>query len=111
MISNQARSDEPKAGTAPQVYAVRGIVKKIATDQRKAVIKHEATPNYMPAMVMELTLRVPRDLDAIKVGDSISFRLVANEEDHWIDTLRLIATSPAQASEGPTKEMLVELKP
>lgn len=112
-------ADAPAAGK--QVHTVRGVVRSIADDRKTAVIRHEAIPGYMPAMTMELSVRDPKELSEIKPGDRISFRLVADSETHWIDTLRRIespngvALPPAQpvpaVPPAPrTRQVPVELK-
>ena len=75
---------------ATRSFDTRGVVREIAADRRKAVIRHEDIPGYMPRMTMELTVRDPRELEGIAVGDQITFRLHATADTHWIDTLRRV---------------------
>jgi len=81
-----------------RVFEAKGVVREIAPDRRKAVIRHEEIPGYMPRMTMELIVRDPRELEKIASGDLITFRLHATADTHWIDVLRRIgrgATEPA----------------
>lgn len=101
------------ADAALEVHTVRGVVRSIAADRKTAVIRHEAIPNYMPAMTMELSVLAPVELQGIQAGDAISFRLLANEETHWIDTIRVVAATNAVPIE-PTPAPRIrppELKP
>lgn len=95
-------------------YDTRGVVREIAPDRRKAVIRHEEIPGYMPKMTMELNVREPAELEGIAAGDEITFRLHANAETHWIDGVRRVGHSTAAASaELPlyVPEEAAELKP
>jgi protein SCO1/2 len=84
------------APAAERVFDTRGVVREIAADRRKAVIRHEEIPGYMPRMVMKLIVRDPRELAGISEGDEITFRLHATADTHWIDTIR----RQGRASEG-----------
>jgi len=99
---------------ANQIHLTRGLVRNIAPDRHKAVIRHEAIPNYMPAMTMEFNVRDTNELSGIAVGDLVRFRLTATEETHWIDRVSKIASTtnfaPAtKAQISPTQ--IAELKP
>lgn len=74
-------------------FDTRGVVREIAPDRGTAVIRHEEIPGYMPRMTMELNVRTPAELEGISAGDEITFRLHADEETHWIDTLRRVGTA------------------
>mgnify|MGYP000901331695 CR=1 FL=1 len=88
-----------------EIHLARGVLRRIGTDQRTAVIRHEPIPNYMPAMTMELTVKDPHELEGLKVGDTITFRLLATDETHWIDTLKRVdgATNVVTAADSPLK--------
>ncbi len=97
-----------------QVHTTRGLVREIAPDRHKAVIRHEAIPNYMPAMTMELNVRNTNELNGITAGDTVTFRLITTEETHWIDQVRKVASATNQASTAKasaTPSLIAELKP
>lgn len=71
-------------------YEVTGLIRDFPVDARSVVIRHEEIPGYMPRMTMTFTLRDPRELRGLQVGDTVGFRLVAAKDDHWIDSLRLL---------------------
>jgi len=73
---------------------VRGLVREIAKDRRKAVIRHEEIPGYMPKMTMSLNVRDAQELKGIQAGDWISFRLVATADEHWIENIHKTAPAP-----------------
>jgi protein SCO1/2 len=91
-----AGCDRP-AAPATRSFDARGVVREIAPDQTKAVIRHEEIPGYMPKMTMELNVRRPVEMRGISVGDEITFRLHAAENTHWIDTIHRVGKAPEEA--------------
>lgn len=73
-----------------QVHSATGMVREIGEDRRTVVIRHEEIPGYMPRMTMELTVGDTNELAAVRVGNVVTFRLLANRERHWIDTIRRV---------------------
>ena len=81
------------AADGHQVHAARGIIREIAPDRRTAVIRHEAITNYMPAMTMEFNVGDTNELNGVTTGDTITFRLTATDDTHWIDEVRKQASA------------------
>ena len=75
-------------------YPATGVIREFPVDGRTVVIRHDEIPGYMPKMTMTFTVRNPRELRTLAVGDSVAFRLVATEDDHWIDSLRRLGAAP-----------------
>jgi protein SCO1/2 len=78
-----ALPDQP--GTNLQTFQARGIVKEVAADGRKAVIAHEAIPNYMEAMTMPFKVKEPGELAGLRPGDNVLFRLRVTDTESWIE--------------------------
>ena len=97
-----ARAAEAPLATN-QVHTTRGLVREIAPDRRQAVIRHEAIPGYMPAMTMEFNVKTTNEFNGIAVGDTITFRLSATDETHWIDHVRKVALATNNAPAGKPK--------
>jgi len=117
LLSAAARLEARGAETGPdpsQVYTVRGVVREIAPDGRKVVIRHEAITNYMPAMTMEFIVRDTNELQGVAAGDTVTFRLMATEDTHWIDRIARVASGTtnnlATASPGAKITTIVELR-
>lgn len=112
-IQREASGAE-SASDSGQSYAARGVVREVAADRRKAVIRHEAITNYMPAMTMEFSVRDTNELTGVVAGDMISFRLTATEDTHWIDQIRKLGaarkSSSGESARTETAEG-AELKP
>lgn len=101
VTSTIADPAELSVSTPKQVHEAKGVLRRIGADHRTAVIRHEPIPNYMPAMTMELTVRNPRELEGLKEGDVITFRLLATDDTHWIDTLKKLAVTNAPPTPLP----------
>ena len=100
---------------AKAIHTTRGVVREIAPDGRKVVIRHEAITNYMPAMTMEFLVRDTNELRGIAAGDTVTFRLTATEDTHWIDRIARVASGTNRTrpprSPGARVTTIVELKP
>jgi protein SCO1/2 len=66
-------------------FQVAGVLKELKPDGKTAVIRHEAISNYMAAMTMPFHVRDSNQLTGLKQGDRISFRLLVNHDESWID--------------------------
>jgi protein SCO1/2 len=84
------------------VYQVKGVIQEILPSG-KVRIAHEAIPNYMEAMTMEFSVPEARELEGLRAGDAVSFRLLVTIERGWIDHLRKIAEAPAIKPVAPPR--------
>ncbi len=66
-------------------YSAHGIVRQISTDRHSAKIQHDAIAGYMPAMTMDFNVKDTNELKRISPSDEITFKLVVNENDSWIE--------------------------
>lgn len=78
------------AGTNPQIYQVKGLIKELLPEKKKVKIAHEDIPGYMEAMTMMLDVRDAKELDGLQPGDSVTFRMLVTEDDGWIDQLKKV---------------------
>src|SRR5688572_12867185 len=86
--------------TNRQVFEVKGVVKELKPNGKTAAIAHEEIPNYMDAMTMDFDVKNKRELEGIKPGDSIVFRMVVTKDDGWIENIRkLPPAAPTNASQ------------
>ncbi|MBC8003739.1 MAG: SCO family protein [Opitutaceae bacterium] len=72
----------------PKTFLVKGVVKSINPDGLSVTIQHEEIPDYMPAMTMPFDVKDRNELTGIAAGDAVSFRLLATEDDGWIDQVK-----------------------
>ena len=106
------RADDVTAPTV-QTHQVQGIIRRIAPDRSKLLVRHEAIPDYMPAMTMQFNVREPKEALSLSVGDAISFRLNVKDGTHWIDQIQRTAASvgPASPEKPDPRAPIGELKP
>jgi len=71
-----------------QRFVVTGVIRQVQPDQKKVVIDHEAITNYMDAMTMAFKVKDTNQLNDLKAGDRVRFRLLVKEDESWIDHLR-----------------------
>ncbi len=83
------------AGCAKR-YPVEGMVLAVEPRQRTFVASHRAIPGYMPAMAMPFRVREARDLDGIRPGARVRFRLVVQRGRSFASDVRV----PPAAAEG-----------
>jgi protein SCO1/2 len=83
-----------------QVFEVKGVVKELKPNGKTAVIAHETIPDYMDAMTMDFDVKNKRELEGLKSGDAIVFRMVVTKDEGWIENVRkLPPAAPANASQ------------
>ncbi len=97
--TNSATTQTNQLG--PQIFFVKGEITELKAGTRRIVIKHEDIPNYMPAMTMPFDVKDPKELQNLKVGDKISFRMLVTEDEGWID--RLVVLENAGMGKPPTR--------
>lgn len=88
------------AGESITNYDVRGVVVSVAPAESKVVIRHEEVPGYMMAMTMPFTVRGTNELEKVKAGDGVRFRMRVTETDGWIDRIQVVSNA-APASPAP----------
>ncbi|MBL9173609.1 MAG: copper-binding protein [Verrucomicrobiales bacterium] len=86
--------ENPPLRAGETEYAATGVIREFPVDGRTVVIRHDEILGYMPRMTMTFTVRDPQELRSLAVGDSVAFRLVATENDHWIDSLQRLGSRP-----------------
>lgn len=99
---------QPASGTSAvdtnrEVFEVKGLIKELKPNGKTAVITHEEIPNYMGAMTMDFDVKDPRELQGLKAGDNVQFRMVVTKDDGWIENVRKIpGAAPSNANDRVT---------
>ena len=97
----QPRDSKPVAmaiAKTNQSFQVKGVVQAVKPEKRTVRIKHEAIPDYMPAMTMDFDVKDAQELKDLKAGDTVTFRMVVTENEGWIDQIKRIETAPVEAA-------------
>ncbi len=75
---------------APRTYEVKGIVRSLNFAEHQVIIQHEDVPGFMPSMTMPFAYRSLQEVEALSVGDAISFRLAVDDRNSWIEGVRKV---------------------
>ncbi len=86
-LSHSALAEEKR-------FTVRGVIQELYPDGKTAKIKHEAIPNYMPAMTMDLETKGTNELRGLAKGDVVSFLMVITDTEGWIEKVQKVNTAP-----------------
>ncbi len=92
------------SSTNIQTYEVKGEVKELKPNGKTVVVKHEAVPNYMPAMTMPFDVRNTNELRGLTPGDEIAFRMLVTADDGWIEGIRVLKSQRPSAPSMPVRE-------
>jgi protein SCO1 len=79
--------------TSSRSFLVTGVVQEINSGDQTIVIAHDAITNYMSAMTMPFKVKTRSELDGVKPGERISFRLSVTDTESWIDHISKIGTA------------------
>jgi protein SCO1/2 len=92
-------------------YQGRGLVLRVDAPAARVTVSHDAMPGFMDAMVMPFEVRDRARLLELRPGDRIGFRLRVKGDASWIDRLRLLSASGADAGvlQTPAAPALVAL--
>ena len=74
--------------TNQQIFQVKGVVVEVKPREASVKIKHEAVPDYMPAMTMPFDVKDTNELAGLEAGDPVSFRLLVRDMESWIDHIQ-----------------------
>jgi protein SCO1/2 len=87
----------------------RGLVLDVDPAASSVTVSHDAIPGYMDAMVMPFVVRDPKQMEDVRPGDRIAFRLNVRDQRSWIDRLQLLSAAPPDAgrTQSPAVSMLV----
>ena len=92
-------------------YQVKGVVRAVMPDKKTVTIAHEKIPGYMEAMTMDFAVTNVAELNGLKPGDDIAFRMTVTRDDGWIHQIRRTGTTsplPAPAPETFRRARYVE---
>ena len=85
----------------PREYSVRGVVRRVEPERRSLVVKHDEIPGFMPAMTMPFDVKEPKELQGLKPGDRISFRMLVTTNDGWIDRIQVLGSDTNATATPP----------
>lgn len=106
LIGCKQKSPAPAATGAsteetPREYSVRGVVRRVEPERRSVVVKHDEIPGFMPAMTMPFDVKEPKELQGLKPGDRIAFRMLVTTNDGWIDRIQVLGSDTNATAAAP----------
>ncbi len=91
--ATEPRGLPDQQGANVRTFQARGTVTGVAAGERTVTIAHEAIPGYMDAMTMPFKVKEPSELDGLKTGDSILFRLEVTDSESWVEGISKAANT------------------
>jgi protein SCO1/2 len=79
----------PGCVNARETHTARGLVVKVDAAQNTVLVSCEEIPGYMSAMVMEFSVRDPKELSSLAPGTMIDFTLVVERDTSYIEGVRV----------------------
>jgi protein SCO1/2 len=91
-------------GPPPQTFVVQGILRSIDFAGRNVTVEHEDIAGLMPAMTMPFDVKTMAEVEPLKAGDAIEFRLIVNAKASWIEGVKKIDPREIQLPESKVAE-------
>ena len=76
--------------TKNEVYSVKGTIRSIDKEERKALIAHDTIPDLMKPMVMPFQIKDQKELDLLRVGDSVHFKFVWSDTSPYAEAFTIV---------------------
>ena len=98
--------------SSPQTFVVQGILRRIDFASRSVTVEHEDIAGFMPAMTMPFDVKSMAEVEPLKAGDAIEFKLIVNAKASWIESVQKIAPREIHLPEkkivesGPTAKVV-----
>src|SRR5579872_848619 len=79
-----------------QRYALTGKVESIDAPHQTISVNGDAISGFMPAMTMDYKVKNPDELKLLKADDSISATLVKQQDDYWLENIKIVHAPSSQ---------------
>lgn len=92
-------------------HEATGLVLKIDTAAATVTVSHDPIPGFMDAMVMPFTAARPQELEDVRPGDRIGFRINVRDDRTRIDRVRILSAAPVDGGMmlSPARPTLVPI--
>ncbi len=78
-----------------QHYALTGKVESVDNSHQTISVDGDAVAGFMPAMTMDYKVKNPEEIKLLKPGDSISATLVKQQDDYWLENVKITPPAPS----------------
>jgi len=104
--ASETENGSVAANSGRQVFQVRGVIQEVRPAEMEVVIKHEAIPNYMPAMTMALAVKSTNELSGLLPNDQITFQMVVTDSDGWVENIKKTGVAAIEENPKPTTRIV-----
>lgn len=87
-VSSGMQANPLESTNIMRSFLARGLIRELPPGGDTVVVRHEEIPGFMPKMTMEFNVRDTNELRGLLAGDTITFRVRANQEESWIEGLQ-----------------------
>jgi protein SCO1 len=94
------------AADGVRFFQGRGVVRELRLERKEVVIKHEAIPNYLNAMVMAFPVKDAGLFEGVAVGDTVSFKLRVTDKEDRVEALKVIAQGVPSPPAAPALQQV-----
>ncbi len=105
------KAETPTTSAEAKRYPLKGVV--LAADQakKKATIKHEEIPDYMPAMTMDFSIREDWVWEDLTKDAEIRAELVVDDAsgEYWLENIGIVAASSSGKPAPPVNENFAQI--
>jgi protein SCO1/2 len=85
-----------------QSYQAQGVIEQVAPDHRQLTIHNQAIPGYMMEMTMDFAVRNASEVQGLSAGDQVTFTLIVNKDDSYIEHIARVGHTDAPATQATT---------
>jgi len=104
------KAETQSASTEAKRYPLRGKVVAVDKAKKKATIKHEEVPGYMPAMTMDFPIREDWVWEDLNAGADIFAELVVDaDDDYWLEKIGIVALPNPNQPPLPVREDVAQI--
>ena len=100
--SPRQRPATKAAGPTVTNYMLKGVVRSLAPESGRVLIRHQAIPGFMGAMTMPFEVSDPAILKSIHPGDEVEGTLRVVKEDGAVKEYQLLDLKVTKPAEPPT---------
>jgi protein SCO1/2 len=79
-----------ESALAPRTFTVQGVLRAIDFAGQSVTVEHEDIPDYMPAMTMPFDVKSMAEVEPLRAGDAIEFKMLVTDKAAWIEGVKKV---------------------
>ncbi len=105
----KTQTQSPNSSAEAKRYVLKGKIVAVDKAKKKATIKHEEIPNYMPAMTMDFPIREDWVWEDLTEDAEIFAELVVNADGYWLEKIGIVAAPNPNQTPLPVREDVAQI--